>query len=134
LRYTLDIRYRLREHAASAQDADLQAKDGSSQNAMDLILRGLKAAYGEKLYILYTPAQPFLAESQAERQEQELLAECKARGMRCQSLRERMVEGLLAGHQLARGFPDTTPGTGHLNRHGHEMAADQIDDWLKSSH
>lgn len=134
LRFTLDIRPQLIEHKANAQEGDLQAKTATSENAMDLILRGLKEAYGDKLYILYTPSQPFSAETPVEPQERALLAECKAKGMECRSLRARMVEDLLVHHELARGFPDFAPGVGHLNPRGHELVADEIYDWLNSSH
>ncbi len=132
LRFQLDIKPQLSEHKASAQEGDMQAK-AASENAMDLILRGLKEEYGEKLYILYTPSQPFSADAPEEPQERELLAECKAKGIACRSVRDRMVKDLVVNHKLARGFSDFAPGVGHLNASGHEEVADELDDWLNSS-
>ncbi len=131
LRFQLDIKPQLAEHNASAQDGDMLAKEASG-NAMDLIVRGLKESYGEKLYILYTPAQPFSADAPEEPQERALLAECKAKGIECRSLRGRMVNDLVANHNLVRGFSDFAPGIGHLNARGHQLVADELDDWLNS--
>jgi hypothetical protein len=133
LRFTLDIRPQLGEHKASAQDGELLASTPASDNATKVIVRGLKQAYGSKLYILYTPSQPFSAETPVEPQEAALLSECRAKGVECSSLRERMVDDLLVGHELARGFYNSAPGQGHLNARGHKLVADQIYDRLNSS-
>jgi hypothetical protein len=131
LRFTLDVRPQLAVHPASAQDGDLLAKT-TSEKVMDLIVAGLKQAYGDKLYILYTPTQPFSADTAEEPQEHALLAECKAKGVECRSLRGRMVKELVVHHKLVRGFSDLAPGVGHLNSRGHELVADELEDWLNS--
>jgi hypothetical protein len=133
LRFTMDIQPQLGEHKASAQDSEVLAKMPASDNAVKVIVRGLKQAYGGKLYILYTPSQPFSAETPVEPQEAALLSECHAEGVECSSLRERMVDDLLVGHELARGFYSSAPGQGHLSARGHELVADRIYDWLNSS-
>jgi hypothetical protein len=133
LRFTLDIRPQLSEHKASPQESELLARTPASDYAINFIVRGLKGAYGGKLYILYTPAQPFSAETPVEPQEAALLFECNAEGVECGSLRERMVDDLLVGHELARGFYNSAPGQGHLSARGHELVADGIYDWLNSS-
>jgi len=45
-----------------------------------------------------------------------------------------MIEDVLVNHVLDRGEPNTAPGWGHLNAHGHQLAADEIDKWLNSLH
>jgi hypothetical protein len=131
LRFTLDVRPRLAMHQANAQERDLVAKPASERH-MDLILTSLKQAYGDKLYILYTPSQPFSADAPAESQEQKLLLECKAKGMACRSLRNRMLKELVINHKLVHGFSSSEPGVGHLNSRGHVLVADELDDWLNS--
>jgi hypothetical protein len=125
VRFSLDILPLLTEHKASAQERDLAATMASPKN-VDLIVRGLKEAYGDRLFILYTPGQPFSAQEPAEPQEARLLEDCQAEGMECRSLRERMIEALLERHELARGFLNSAPGVGHLNVYGHQLAADEM--------
>jgi len=81
-------------------------------------MRGLRERYGSRLLVVYTPwcrprctAQPDTAESQ-------LLAACKAERVDCLSVREPMVASEQANHRFHRGFHNTGPGDGHLNRHG----------------
>jgi hypothetical protein len=133
IRFTLDILPKLTERKANAQEGDL-VPTTLSHKSLDLIVRGLKEAYGERLFILYTPEQPYSAQEPPEPQEAALLADCKAEGMACRSLRNRMIENLLARHELARGFLNTAPGSGHLSVYGHEMAADEMLEELNSSH
>lgn len=133
IRFTLEILPSLTEHKASAQERDLVPTEFSDKS-LDMIVRGLKEAYGERLSILYTPEQPYSTEEPMEPQEAALLAQCKAEGLECRSLRGRMIDSLLEGHELARGFTNTAPGFGHLSAYGHEMAADEMLEWLSSSH
>jgi hypothetical protein len=133
VRFSLDILPLLTERKANAQEGDLVSTPASPKN-VELIVRGLKAAYGDRLSILYTPEQPFSAQEPPELQEADLLADCKAEGMVCESLRGEMIKALLERHELARGFLNSAPGWGHLSVPGHEMAADEMHEWLKSSH
>ena len=115
--------------------ADFCGVGGFSQTASvaGLILTSLKKAYRGNLYILYTPAQPFSADTPEELQERVLLAECRTQGIECRSLRDRMVNELVINHNLARGFSDSAPGMGHFNPLGHQLVAAELDDWLNSS-
>jgi hypothetical protein len=133
IRFTLDILPRLTESKASAQEKDLVPATFSDKS-LDLIVVGLKEAYGDRASILYTPEQPYSAEEPMEPQEAALLSQCKIQGLECRSLRGRMIEWLLERHELARGFTNTAPGFGHLSTYGHEMAADEMFEWLSSSH
>jgi hypothetical protein len=133
LRFQLDLKPEFTEHKASAQDHAVPAA-ADPTDTMERIVRGLQQSYGDKLYILYTPAQPFAADAPVEAPESLLLAQCAAKKMACRSLRERMVNELVVNHKLVRGFSDTEPGVGHLNPGGHELVADEIADWLKDSH
>jgi hypothetical protein len=132
VRFSLDILPLLTERRASAQEGDLAPTSASSRN-VELIVQGLKHAYGDRLSILYTPEQPFSAQDPPEPQEADLLADCKAEGIVCESLRGEMIKALLERHELARGFLNSAPGWGHLSVPGHKMAADEMHEWLKAS-
>jgi hypothetical protein len=132
LRFELDLKWSWSEHKASAQGGDFHAKSAST-NTVELIVRGLKEAYRNKLYILYTPSQPFSMEARLEPEERDLLEQCRAKSIECRSLRERMARDLVLNHKLARGFSASAPGVGHLSARGHELVADEIYDWLNSS-
>jgi len=132
LRFQLDLKPQFTEHKASAQEGMVAAAP-SSEDTFERIVRGLQQAYGDKLYILYTPSQPFSPGAPAEPQESTLLAQCQQKHMACRSLRARMINELMVNHNLVRGFSDSAPGVGHLNARGHEIVADELDDWLKGS-
>jgi hypothetical protein len=132
LRFQMDLKPQLSMHKASAQEGMVAAQP-TSEDTVEQIVRGLQQAYGNKLCILYTPSQPFTADEPAEPQEKSLLAECQQKHMACKSLRARMVHELAVNHNLVRGFSDSSPGVGHLNVHGHEIVADELDEWLKGS-
>jgi hypothetical protein len=133
LRYQLDLKPQLTLHKASAQEGKLPPPAPSTTQTIETILRGLQQAYGDKLHILYTPSQPFAADTPVEPQELALLAVCGQKGMQCRSLRRRMVNELVVNHELVRGFSDTAPGIGHFNARGHEIVAEELDEWLKGS-
>jgi hypothetical protein len=115
-------------------DADAAAKEVVSQETVDLIVRGLRDGYGEKLRVLYVPRQPFSDDMPEAPQESAMLAACAKYGVACRSLRERMIHDLMVGHVIDRGFSNTGPGVGHLNVRGHELVADELYDWLNASH
>ena len=104
----------------------------STQEATNQIVRGLKQGYGDRLLVLYAPDQPYSASAPAEPQEMAMLSACRQYGIACRSLHDRMVEDVLVNHVLDRGESNTAPGWGHFNAHGHELAADEMDRWLKS--
>jgi hypothetical protein len=85
-------------------------------------VRGLKAAYGDKLIIVYTPVcGPHCAE-QTDAKESHLLRACTVEGVRCVSVHDEMLTELRNNHRLARGFTNTAPGIGHLNPLGLELS------------
>jgi hypothetical protein len=131
LRFQLDLKPQWEEQHASAQD-DLPANGVSHADLMELIVRGLKQQYGDKLYIVYMPPQPFSADEPLEPAESLLMAQCHAQAVNCRSIRDRMIRELTVNHNLSRGFSDTQPGIGHLSARGHELVADEIFDWLNS--
>ena len=118
--------------AKGQQQAQDMVRSETSQQTVDTIMRGLKDSYGTGLHILYAPTQPFSANPPVEPQEVALMQACKTYGMNCRSLRDRMINDLMVNHKIDRGFMNTTPGDGHLNARGHELAADEIYDWLNS--
>jgi hypothetical protein len=109
-----------------------EAEKTVSQNTVDMIVRGLKSAYGEKLFVLYAPGQLYSADDPPEIQESALLSACQSQGIPCRSLRAGMIDDLLVRHRLDRGFSNTAPGTGHFSVRGQELVADAIYDWSKS--
>jgi len=131
LRFQLDLKPQWQERVASAQD-DLPANGVSNAELMELIVRGLKQQYGDKLYIVYMPPQPFSANEPLEPAESLLMAQCQAQGVKCRSIRDRMIHELTVNHKLSRGFSDTQPGIGHLSARGHELVGEEIFDWLNS--
>jgi hypothetical protein len=132
LRFQLDLKPQWKEHTASAQDA-FPPNGASSVELMEMIVRGLKQQYGDKLRIVYMPPQPFSASEPLEPAESLLMAQCQAQGVQCRSIRDRMIHELTVNHQLSRGFSDTEPAKGHLNARGHQLVADEIFDWLNSN-
>jgi hypothetical protein len=119
-------------YAQQAQDNIVHGD--TSQQTVDEIVLGLKDSYGTGLHVLYAPTQPFSANPPAEPQEAALMRACRTYGMDCRSLRERMINDLMVNHKIDRGFLNTVPGEGHLNARGHELAADEIYNWLNPTH
>jgi|GEM_PF-2352145 hypothetical protein len=114
-------------------DADAQTMSAhSTQETVNEIVRGLKQGYGDKLLMLYAPDQPYSASAPSEPQESAMLSACREYGISCRSLHARMIEDLLVNHVLDRGEANTAPGWGHFNAHGHELAAEEMDRWLKT--
>jgi hypothetical protein len=132
LRFTLDILPRLKSQPPDDQEGVL-VPASTSQSTVELVVRGLKQAYGDKLVIVYAPAQPFFLATPPEPQEAYLLKACQAESVACLSLQEPMLQDLETRHGLARGFINTPPGLGHLNARGHELAANAMYEWLGSS-
>jgi len=134
LRFQTDVKPLLRhERIANAQEDALPREGSSNAELMEMIVRGLKQQYGDKLHIVYTPAQPFSDTEPLEPAESLLLAECQAQHVPCRSLRDRMIHELTVNHRLSRGFSDTEPGKGHLNARGHQLMANELFDWLRSN-
>jgi hypothetical protein len=132
VRFRLDVLPHLMGQGSGEQMGNLPSSQ-VSEKTVELIVRGLQDGYGEKLRVLYAPAQPFSADAPAEPQESSLLSACKAYRVACRTLRDRMIEDLLVHHEIDRGASNTAPGSGHFNVHGHVLVADEIDKWLNSS-
>jgi hypothetical protein len=116
----------------SAENKSEAAKQ-TVEGIVNEIVRGLKHGYGDKLFVLYAPDQPYSAGAPAERQETALIAACQQYGLACRTLHDRMIEDLLVKHVLDRGEANTAPGWGHFNARGHELAADERDRWLNAA-
>ena len=81
-------------------------------------MRALRAAYGENTLVVYTPwCRPSCHEA-PDPVERAVLAACAAEKVRCFSIRNALVADQRAHHRIHRGFHNTGPGQGHLNRHG----------------
>jgi hypothetical protein len=132
MRFYLEVLPHLIGQGTEEPKSDLPASQ-VSQETVDLIVRGLKEGYGEKLFTLYAPPQPFSADAPVEPEESALLSACREHGLACRGLHDRMIEDLLVGHVIDRGALKMAPGRGHFNSHGHELAADEIYKWLNSS-
>ena len=133
LRFQLDLKPLWQERTASAQEDAFSPNGALSAELMEMIVRGLKQQYGDKLRIVYMPQQPFSASEPLEPAESLLMAQCHLQRVQCRSIRDRMIHELTVNHQLSRGFSDTEPGKGHLNARGHQLVADEIFDWLNSN-
>jgi hypothetical protein len=81
-------------------------------------VQGLKEAYGSRLVIVYAPYCKETCDEKPEKAEIGLLEECRAQAVRCVSTRADMVADIRAEHHILRGFHNTAPGAGHLNRYG----------------
>jgi hypothetical protein len=81
-------------------------------------VRGLKAAYGSRLLIVYTPFCRETCSSAPDDGEARLLNACRAESVNCISTRADMVAYMQTHHHLLRGFHNTAPGEGHLNTFG----------------
>ena len=89
-------------------------------------VRELKAAYGDKLLIVFTPYCGPRCNEEPEAAEAGLLQACRKQSVRCVSLRPEMLHELRENRRLTRGFHNTAPGVGHLNEVGLRIAAQVI--------
>lgn len=89
-------------------------------------VRELKAAYGDKLLIVFTPYCGPRCNEQPEPSEAGLLQACRGQSVRCVSLRPEMLQELRENHRITRGFHNTAPGVGHLNEVGLRIAGQVI--------
>lgn len=103
---------------------------GRSDRAMplkmipDATVSALKAAYGERLVLLYIADVRASGGEHPDEFELRFLAACKADGVVCQSARSAMLERRKQG-AIVRGFSTTTLGVGHLNDAGHRLIAQE---------
>ncbi len=87
---------------------------------------GLKDAYGSRLVIFYAPYCKERCDEKPDRAEVGLLSTCRALAVRCLSTRADMVAYMAAHHRILRGFHNTAPGAGHLNRYGLQVLGTAI--------
>jgi hypothetical protein len=92
-------------------------------------VRGLKAAYGSLLVIVYTP---FSGQSAPESYEAELLDACAAEHVNCISTRSDMAADAQSNRRILRGFHNTAPGVDHLNQAGLQVVGAAI--WRGIAH
>ena len=89
-------------------------------------VRALKQAYGSRLILIYAPDSPVVGLNEPDEAERDLLAACQAEEVRCANARTAMIEARDQKGELYRGFNNTAPGVGHLNKVGQQIIADEI--------
>jgi len=94
-------------------------------------VRGLKTAYGARLLIAYTPFCRQTCDPAPDEGEARLLDACRTEAVNCISTRADMVAEMQSTHHLLRGFHNTAPGEGHLNRFGLQAVGTAI--WRRIS-
>lgn len=88
-------------------------------------VKALVSSFGSELAIIYVADVRVATGHTREKGETELLHECARLGVRCSSTRDAMLAARSRGI-IARGFPTTTLGVGHLNPAGHKLMAQEI--------
>ena len=88
-------------------------------------VRVRRQAYGDRLRILYLPEVGLHAARERPAFEAQLLAACRAEGVRCGSAYP-AFEAARRAHRMTRGFANTPLGYGHLNPLGHRLMAAEI--------
>ena len=108
-------------------DAAPSAVDPSLAMQLDHLprasVKGLKATYGDRLLIVYTPWMKARGDLVPDAEEARLLAACAAEQVACASTRPEMSAAADADHRMSRGFSNTAPGEGHLNATGTAITA-----------
>jgi hypothetical protein len=94
-------------------------------------VRGLKAAYGARLLIAYTPFCRETCDSNPDPGEAQLLEACRAEAVKCVSTRAEMVAYMQSNRRILRGFHNSAPGEGHLNKFGLQAVGTAI--WRRIS-
>ena len=84
------------------------------------VVRALATAYGTQLSILYAADVRVTGGEETDPLERALLDACARERVTCVSSRPAMLEAQRRGI-IARGFPTTTLGVGHLNPDGHRL-------------
>lgn len=89
------------------------------------------ASSGAKLIIVYHPATILQEDGSiefdtAQDEEDAFAALCEKNGIYFLSMRDRFQQEYDEDHILPYGFANTSVGSGHLNRYGHEMMAEEL--------
>lgn len=88
-------------------------------------VRALRAAYGERLHIVYLPGAGVTREGDTRLFEAPFLAACRAEGVGCTSLYPAFAAARDQG-VMTRGFINTAPAFAHLNTAGHRLTGEAI--------
>jgi lysophospholipase L1-like esterase len=92
----------------------------------------LTSTYGDKLVLLYVPNTPRIAENGIysidthEDWHQEIVSEAKRQNIPLIDLSDPFIAYYNKTKQLPFGFPNTSPGSGHWNSVGQQIAADAV--------
>lgn len=89
-------------------------------------LRQLRAAYADKLVVVYIATVSPADDGTRDATEDALLLGCASQGIACLSTRDRMVQEQRARQQFARGFANTAPNMGHPNALGHWIIGEEL--------
>ena len=116
-------------------------EDGGEElrRALAFLLRQLDSQADAPLAVVYCPHIPYLWEGAMVLEEAKaaqiavLEQECRAAGIDFLDLRPVFVREYQENGVLPRGFPNSFPGRGHLNKAGHGLVARAIFDHLMES-
>lgn len=117
-------------HHSAAAATPQRGRDYDPETAIAM-LRMLKQAYGDKLFVLYT-ALPSLESPTVSEEEAGVLADCRLLEIRCASTGDEARAGILSGKAFLNGFTNSGPAFGHYNAAGHIVQARMIwDEYLR---
>jgi hypothetical protein len=89
-------------------------------------LRRLRAAYGDRLVLVYVATVIPADDLTPHPSEAAFLSVCRSEGLACVSTRGRMVEEHRLAQQFMRGFANTSPNEGHPNAFGHRVIGEEL--------
>lgn len=114
------------QSAGEKENANSQEDNSETALVPRATVRGLKQAYGPRLFIVYIARVGAVGGTAPDDVETRLLDACREEGITCASTRAAMIADRDNFFRLSRGFHNTAPGTGHLNEVGHELVAREI--------
>jgi hypothetical protein len=116
---------------ASARPAGPDPREAEIPLIARASIKGLKAAYGERLMVGYLPFCTETCPPEPDPNETMMFSACEAEGVHCFSTRPAMHAYMETYHRILRGFHNTRPGADHLNADGLEVAGTVI--WQQMS-
>lgn len=107
---------------------------GDTREALDSVLSSLNKAaseYGTKIILLYHPSTQIDADGSLllpddEEYSAEFTELCEKNGITFLDMSERFKSEYETNHILPHGFVNSSVGSGHLNKYGHKMIADEL--------